>query len=142
MDIEEFVNKYNGVKVDYDKQFGPQCVDLFRQACPDLYGIKEHTGPCSTSGGAKDLFLDYDKMPIEKKYFTRIKTKLPKVGDTVIWDSSETNKYGHVAICLGLLGKDSIIVFEQDGFKQDGAKINIRSKKNLLGVLRKKTGGK
>ena len=137
MTLEEFVKTYNGKLVDYDKVFGPQCVDLFRQACPDLYGIKEHTGPCSTSGGAKDLFLDYDKMPVEKKYFTRIKTKSPLAGDTVIWDSSETNKYGHVAICLGKLG-DSIIVFEQDGFKKDGAKITLRSKTNMLGVLRRR----
>ena len=136
--LEEFVSKYNGKPIDYDKAFGPQCVDLFRQACPDLYGIKEHTGPCTTSGGAKDLFLDYDKMPVEKKYFTRIKTKSPKAGDTVIWDKTDKNEYGHVAICLGVLGKDTIIVFEQDGFKKDGAKVNIRSKGNMLGVLRKK----
>ena len=77
-------------------------------------------------------------MPLEKKYFTRIKTKSPKVGDVVIWDKTDKNEYGHVAICLGLLGKDTVIVFEQDGFKKDGAKTNVRSKKNILGVLRKK----
>jgi hypothetical protein len=137
MNLEEFVNKYNGKPIDYDKAFGPQCVDVFRQACPELYGIKEHTGSCATSGGAKDLFLDYDKMPIEKKYFTRIKTKSPIPGDTVIWDKTDTNSYGHVAICIGKLG-DSIIVFEQDGFKKDGAKVNVRSKTNMLGVLRRR----
>lgn len=137
MELELFVNTYLGKKVDADGCFGPQCVDLFRQACPDLYGINEHTGPCSTSGGAKDLFLDYDKMPVEKKYFIRIKTKSPIVGDTVIWDKTDKNEYGHVAICLGKLG-NSIIVFEQDGFKKDGAKINIRSKTNMLGVLRRR----
>ena len=66
MTLEEFVIKYNGTPIDYDKAFGPQCVDVFRQYCPDVCGIKEHTGPCATSGGAKDLFLDYDKMPLEK----------------------------------------------------------------------------
>ena len=139
--LEEFVNKYNGKKVDFDNYAGPQCVDLFRQYVKDVWNILEHTGCCATSGGAKDLFLDYDKMPLEKKYFTRVKTKSPKMGDVIIWDSSSTNQYGHVAICLGFL-KDSLIVFEQDGFRQDGAKINVRNKTNLLGVLRKKTGGK
>ena len=137
MTLEEFVNKYNGKKVDYDGVYGPQCVDLARQYWKEKECIKEHTGSCQTTGGAKDLYLDYNKMPIEKKYFTRSSTKLPRRGDVVIWDSTETNKYGHVAICLGLLG-NSVIVFEQDGFKQDGAKVNVRSKKNLLGVLRKK----
>ena len=66
MKIDEFVKKYNGVKVDFDKVYGAQCVDLFRQYAKEGLGIPEHTGPCSSSGGAKDLFLDYDKMPIEK----------------------------------------------------------------------------
>lgn len=138
MDLEEFVKTYNGKLVDYDKVFGPQCVDLFRQACVDLYGIKEHTGSCLTSGGAKDLYLDYNKMPLEKKYFYRIsKSKGFVPGDTVIWDKTDKNEYGHVAIYLGKLN-NCLIVFEQDGFKKDGAKINLRSRDYLLGALRKK----
>lgn len=136
MDLEEFVKAYNGRKVDFDKVYGSQCVDLFRQYAKEGLGIPEHTGACASSGGAKDLFLDYDKMPIEKKYFRRGKGAL-KVGDVLIWDKTETNKYGHVAIFLGFLG-NSLIVFEQDGFKQDGAKMNLRTNKNLLGYLRKK----
>ena len=136
--LDDFVKKYEGKKVDFDGAFGAQCVDLARQYWKEGLGIPEHTGPCSTTGGAKDLFLDYDKMPVEKKYFTKIpKNKAFIPGDTLIWDSTETNKYGHVAIYLGKLN-NSLIVFEQDGFKQDGAKINIRSKNNLLGILRKK----
>lgn len=137
MTVEEFVNKYNGTKVDYDGAYGAQCVDLFRQYVKDVWGVKEHTGPCTTSGGAKDLFLDYEKMPLEKKYFTRVKTKSPAAGDVVIWDSTQTNKYGHVAICLGKLN-NSLIVFEQNGFSLDGAKIVLRGKDKLLGSLRKK----
>ena len=61
------------------------------------------------------------------------------VGDSQLQSNKiiRTNKYGHVAIYLGKLN-NSLIVFEQDGFKQDGPKINIRSKNNLLGFLRKK----
>ena len=103
----------------------------------DVLGIKEHTGSCSSSGGAKDLFLDYHKMPIEKKYFIRSASKTCKAGDVLIWNESLSNKYGHIAICLGVIG-NSYIVFEQDGFLKDGAKINIRSRENLLGYLRKR----
>ena len=137
MTLEEFVKKYNGVKIDFDNYGGAQCVDLFRQYLKDVYGIKEPTGVCGTSGGAKDLYLDYPKMPLEKKYLIRSATKLPKEGDIVIWDSSPTNEFGHVAICLGKLGS-SIIVFEQNGFKQDGAKLNVRSKDYMLGILSRK----
>lgn len=137
MTLEEFVKTNNGKKVDYDGVYGPQCVDLFRQYVWDVLGIKEHTGSCSSSGGAKDLFLDYHKMPIEKKYFIRSASKTCKAGDVLIWNESLTNKYGHIAICLGVIG-NSYIVFEQDGFLKDGAKINIRGRENLLGYLRKR----
>ena len=137
MTLEEFVKKYIGKKIDYDGVYGSQCVDLFRQYVQDVFLIAEHTGTCASSGGAKDLFLDYNKMPIEKKYFIRSRQKNWIQGDILIWDGTETNKYGHVAIYLGKVN-NSFIVFEQDGFKQDGAKINIRSRENLLGYLRKR----
>ena len=135
--LDDFVKRYNGKKVDFDGVYGAQCVDLFRKYCDEGLGIEEHTGPCSTSGGAKDLFLDYPKMPIEKKYFYRYTNKSYISGDVLIWDSTEKNPYGHVAILLAKLN-NSFIVFEQNGFEQSGAKITIREKSNLLGVLRKK----
>lgn len=137
MTLNEFIKKYNGVKVDFDNYAGAQCVDLARQFMPDVLGIKEHTGPCSTSGGAKDLFIDYPKMPVEKKYFKRSSSKTFKPKDLVIWGSTKDNPYGHVAIFVADCGKD-IIVFEQDGYNQTGAKLNIRTKTNILGYLRKK----
>jgi hypothetical protein len=135
--LEEFVKTYNGKKVDVDNFAGAQCVDLFRKYNYDVNGIKEHTGSCATSGGAKDLFLDYDKMPIEKKYFIRSTNKSYIQGDILVWDKVGNNNYGHVAIYLGKIN-NSFIVFEQDGIKQDGAKINIRNKDGLLGYLRKR----
>ena len=135
--LDDFVNKYKGKKVDFDGVYGAQCVDLFRQYTKECLGIAEHTGSCSTTGGAKDLFLDYNKMPVEKKYFSRITNKSYIPGDVAIWDSTEKNKYGHVAIILAKLN-DSFIVFEQNGFTQNGAEINIRSKDKFLGALRKR----
>ena len=137
MTLEEFVKKYKGKKVDYDNAYGAQCVDLFRQYTKECLGIKEHTGPCATSGGAKDLFLDYSKMPIEKKYFIRSTQKNWIPGDVLIWDATEKNQYGHVAIFLAKLG-NSLLVFEQNGITQEGAEIQIRGRDNLLGYLRKR----
>lgn len=137
MYLEDFVKKYNGKKVDYDGVYGAQCVDLFRQYAKEALGIPEHTGSCSTSGGAKDLYLDYEKMPLEKKYFTRSKSKNWTPGDILVWDSTETNKYGHVAIFLARLNND-LLVFEQNGITQAGAEIQVRTRDNLLGYLRKR----
>ena len=137
MTLEAFVKNNVGRKVDYDGVYGAQCVDLFRQYSLDVLGIKEHTGSCSTSGGAKDLFLDYNKMPLERKYFKRSSAKNYVAGDILIWDKTDKNQYGHVAILLGTIG-DSVIVFEQNGITQAGAEIVLRDTKNLLGYLRGK----
>ena len=135
--LEDFVKKYNKKKIDFDGVYGAQCVDLFRQYAKECLNIPEHTGACSSSGGAKDLFNDYQKMPIEKKYFIRETKKGLIPGDVIIWDSTPTNKYGHVAIYLGAIN-NSLIVFEQNGFSQEGAEITIREKNNTLGFLRKR----
>lgn len=132
MSLEEFVKKYIGKKVDFDGAFGAQCVDLFRQYNKDVWG-NPHTGAVE---GAKDLFLNYKKMPEEVKYLKIVRT--PFVGDVVVFDATSANQYGHVGIIVGAVGNDSLLVFEQDGFKQDGAKIGIRDKSNILGYLRKK----
>ena len=105
MTLSEFVKKYDGKQVDF-----VLIVDLFRQYVKDVLNISEHTGSCSSSGGAKDLFLDYHRMPVEKKYFLRSSSKTCKAGDVLIWNETLTNKYGHVAICLGML-EGGYIVF-------------------------------
>jgi len=133
MKLEEFIKKNTGKKIDYDKRYGAQCVDLFRQYCQDVLCIP-HTGGVE---GAKDLFINYEKMEKEKQYFSKITGTSFIPGDVAIWADSSTNKYGHVAIIVGTIN-DDFIVFEQDGFKQDGAKIVLRSTDRLLGALRKK----
>lgn len=141
MTLADFIKINKGKKVDFDKAYGAQCVDLFRQYAKDVLGIEEHTGPCQTTGGAKDLFCDYDKMPGEKKYFnkyTHNRNTVYKTGDVVIWNKTDKNPYGHVAIFINVVDKDNFIVFEQDGFAQAGAVLNIHAKTNLLGCLRKK----
>ena len=134
MTFAEFVKKYNGQKVDFDGAYGAQCVDLFRQYCKDVLGIG-HTGAVE---GAKDLFLNYEKLPEEKKHFFQVKERLGtyyKAGDVLVWNATKTNRYGHVALLLCEMSGD-FVVFEQNGVKQDGAKITLRTKENLLGALR------
>lgn len=137
MDLIEFTNKYHGKKIDFDGAYGAQCVDLFRQYCKDVLRAG-HTGAVE---GAKDLFLKYSELPSECKYFDRISGTTPRMGDVCVWDATDKNKYGHVAICLGFdENTEMAVVFEQDGFKKDGARLAKRSMNNMLGVLRF-TGG-
>ena len=140
MFFEQFITKYCGKKVDYDGVFGAQCVDLFRKYCEDVLNIP-HTGSCTTTGGAKDLYTDYSNMPLEKKFFTRLaKNATPSYGYVAVWDSTPTNKYGHVAVVICRLDASSLLVFEQNGVLQDGAKLVRRDTKNLLGYLKFKGG--
>ena len=132
MKLDEFINKHINTKVDFDNAFGAQCVDLFRQYCKDVLNIP-HTGAVE---GAKDVFLNYDKLPLEQKYFKKYSTNNPKPADVIIWNETKTNKYGHIAIVVSSLSNNKVLVFEQDGFKQDGAKLAIRTTENMLGVLR------
>lgn len=141
MTLIEFIEKYQGKKVDFDGVYGAQCVDLFRQYTKEVLGIREHTGPCATTGGALDLFMDYNIMPVEKKYFTRSTNKNWKSGDILIWDKTPKNEYGHVAILIAVFDNSKFLVFEQSGITQAGAEIRVRNKTGLLGYLRKKTGG-
>lgn len=134
MTLTHFIKKYNGKKVDFDGAFGAQCVDLFRQYNKEVWG-NPHTGAVE---GAKDLILNYDNLPLEQKHLEKNpRYFFPKAGDVAVWGASSSNKYGHVAIVV-YTEDNNLIVFEQDGFKQDGAKLNIRTDDNLLGFLRKK----
>lgn len=138
MSLEEFIRKYNGKKVDFDGKYGAQCVDLFRQYAKECLNIAEPLEGCSVSGGARDLFENYPNMPKMKKHFNRFPLSDTLFsGDVVVWGGTKGNPYGHVAILVAPM-KGSLIVFEQDGYRQDGAKLNIRSKENVLGILRTK----
>lgn len=137
MTLEEFTQKYVGQKVDYDGQYGYQCVDLFRQYCKDVLNIP-HTGAVV---GAKELYTRYEQMPLEKKYFNRIAYEgvIPQVGDVVIFGATARNKYGHVAIVLDA-GYRVITVLEQDGLRQNGVHVGAWDYTRVLGYLRKKDG--
>lgn len=130
----EFFVKYQREMIDYDKAFGAQCVDVFRQYCRDVIGCP-HTGAVD---GAKELwfrFIDND----EKKYFNRFNAVQAKYGDVLIEDGTPSNRWGHVSIVVTPLpDKEHALVFQQNGLDQKGGEFAIRDMKNALGVLRRK----
>jgi len=139
MTLEEFVEKYKGKKVDFDGAYGAQCVDLARQYFKEVWGIPQPEGV----EGAEDFFLKHDGRPAQKKHLRRVPYRgrghAPPAGAAVVFSASAANKYGHIGICLES-GAESITLFEQDGFKQDGAKITRRDCSRVLGWLVKRTG--
>lgn len=130
MTVEEFVNNYENKKVDFDGFYGAQCVDLFRQYVKEVLNIKEHTGAVA---GAKDLYNNFDKMPLMQKNFSKVYGA--RKGDIAIFGNGQ---FGHVGIVL-FASRKNIVLFEQDGFNQSkGAYIGIHNYENVLGFLRRK----
>ena len=130
MTLTQFIKKYFGTKVDFDNAFGAQCVDLYRQYCKDVLGIAQT--PAVT--GAKDII---DK-PGSLSVIREAATADYSTGDVLIWGATPSNEYGHVAILVSIYNTGNFIVLEQNGFAQDGVKLNMRSRDNLLGALWKK----
>lgn len=129
MTLNEFIIKYQGKKIDWDKCNGPQCVDLHRQYCNDVLDAPQ-TPALGMNGGAKDI---WEKCGTLKKHSAN---ELHR-GDILIYGKSDKNPYGHVCVLVNEFSDGKIIVFEQDGFAQDGAKLVMRTKDNLLGGLYK-----
>ena len=123
MDILDFVEEFQGKKVDYDGAYGPQCVDLFRMWCE-----KNNVPRTPSVGGAKEI---WDKPGTLKK---RSGVAMLKPNDALIYGATKSNPYGHVCLLVEKYNS-KLIVFEQDGFKQDGAKLVLRTTDNLLGGL-------
>lgn len=135
MTLTQFIKTYLGKKVDYkDEKFKGdgsfQCVDLARQYFHDVWGVEQFPA-LGADGGAKDIFDKCTNVNIT------VDSALAdySVGDVLIWNSSKTNKYGHVAILVAIYNTKYFIVLEQDGFKQDGVKLTLRSREGLRGCL-------
>lgn len=136
MKLSEFIQRNIGCKVDFDGLWGAQCVDLFRQYAKECLCIEEPLEGCSVSGGARDLFENYPNMPKLKKYFVAMKTRNARYGDVIVYGATEKNRFGHVAIAVSTIDDNTHLVFEQDGFKQDGAKLVERNSASVIGILR------
>ena len=131
MSLTQFIFTYQGKKVDFDKEGTPQCVDLYRRYLDDVLEIPQ-TPALGLEGGAKDIWINHgdDLKEIKDGPLADYSR-----GDILIWGSTESNKYGHVAILVEVYNAKNFLVFEQNGFTKDGAKLWLRSRENLLGGL-------
>ncbi len=93
MNLDEFVNKYLGKKVDWDGYYGGQCVDLYRQYVHDVLGLPQSPGV----GGAAEI---WNTAGDEYLYIDNDPYAIPQPGDIVIWNRREGGGFGHVAIYL------------------------------------------
>ena len=125
MRLTQFIKTYLGKKVG-----SGQYVALARQYIKDVLEVPQFPA-LGEEGGAREIIDKCNNLNVTLDSVTADYS----VGDILVWDSSRTNKYGHVAILVGIYNTKYFLVLEQDGFKQDGVKITLRSRENLRGAL-------
>lgn len=129
MTLSQFIEKYNGKKIDFDGAYNAQCVDLHR------FYVKEVLDTAQTPPviGAYQIFATAPET------FERIRNTplgLPKAGDIMIWDKGYS-QYGHVGVFVsGNLLRFK--AFEQNDPVGFGCQIKEYSYKYIIGWLRLK----
>lgn len=128
MTLQEFINKYDGKKVDWDGSFGAQCMDLYRFYLRDVWG--RHQTPGVT--GAYQVFGTVSENDYEK--FAYKPGGIPEPGDVITWNESFT-KYGHIGIVRDANSK-RVTVFDQNSPIGSASRINTYSYNNVIGWFR------
>ena len=147
MNHQEFVEKHKGKAVDFDGAYGAQCVDLARQYMKEVWGF---TRQPEGVVGAADFFFKHGERPVQRELCNCVPytgAVRPPAGSLVIFKSSGTNRYGHIAVCLETTHR-CVTVFEQDGIangkaleegrEQKGAGIGVWGYERLVGWLVRK----
>lgn len=122
------LKEWIGKVVDYDKAYGYQCVDLARQHAKDMWN------PIWTfSGSALNGWLTGSPFIGTKwERVTNTTTAIPKEGDIVFLDKTESNPYGHVAVAGEGCTGSKLVLIEQNagngnGDGKNGNKITMRA---------------
>ena len=141
MNFDQFINAHLGKAMDYDNTSGVQCVDLIKYYLNEVFGLKP-----GRLGNAKDIYGNFDNLPILKNNFTKVKyTKgsTPKKGDIVVWGAgvSTGNQYGHVAIAKGVGNTSKFYTYDQNWNGKACHEVEHNTNA-LLGFLRPKDQSK
>jgi hypothetical protein len=134
-----FKNKWIGKRVDYDKVYGYQCVDLIKQYMAEEKGLKP-----GAWGNAIDYW--YNTNVTVLKHYDKIATNDLRAGDIVILKGVNGNPYGHIGIASGASYPWYRQILEQNGSTGNGSGVGgdaIRERYvptyRILGILRPKT---
>lgn len=116
MNYKEFRDKYINKRIDFDKAYGYQCVDLILQYCNEVFSISNPWVWNAKTSLTWNTTLN--------KEFDRIDYKsgvIPLVWDVVIWNSTKTNPYWHIWIVDYWTNSSKLCVIEQNASKGDGS---------------------
>lgn len=134
--VQSFIEKYNNKALDFDKQFGAQCVDLFNFYNNDVVGGQFIGTPATM--GARDLY-EVDSAARAKSYKKLAPDEKLQIGDVLVYgpplgrivENGVQKFYGHVAIYIG-----NNQVIQQNARIAQKTTIDPVSKSGMLGILR------
>jgi hypothetical protein len=134
--FQSFENEWLGKWVDYDKEYGYQCVDLIKQYMHECYGLTP-----GTWGDAIKYWTNTAPAILTK--FAKEATSVAQAGDVVVFWGLPGNSAGHIGIATGNENGLQVEVLEQDGHTGTGAQVpgnQIRTRyidrSRVAGILR------
>lgn len=95
MTLNEFIKKYDGKTIDYDKAYGGQCQDAFNQYCVDVWGITNPIQQFPVASAYQNF--GYAKNNPNFVTIPNDPTAVPMPGDVIIWNQG-VGPHGHVGI--------------------------------------------
>lgn len=134
--IKEFVLKYEGKSIDFDKKYGAQCVDLFNYYNSEVVGAPFIGTP--RTGGARDLF-EVDSS-VRSKFYKRLEANSQlQPGDVVIYGAPNGRaRVGDLVVFLGhvriYIGDNNFI--EQNARNSGVTTVGSSKVNGMLGILR------
>lgn len=134
---QSWINQYNNKYVDYDGQFGAQCVDLY-----DYYTAGFVGGKVNMVGYASEIYNNYDS----RAYNRYAANATPgHMGDVAVFRPGPGTPTSHVSIVVGDNGNGTLRVLSANATPAGSAGptvIHNISKNTLMGYLRpNKLGG-
>ncbi len=138
MTFDEWVNKYKGKGIDYDKYAGVQCVDLVKHFVKNVLELTPQS-----VGNA----IDYYKKRYTEPYLTdnfdwidNTPKFVPQKGDIGVFKTN--SRLGHIVVCNGVGDTSSFQAYDEN-HNDTHAPMTLRifaysGKRTLLGVLRPK----
>jgi hypothetical protein len=95
MNLSEFIKKYDGKTVDFDKAYGGQCQDLFNQYLVDVWNIPNPIQQFPVASAYQNY--GYAKNNPNFVCVPNDPTAVPQSGDVIIWNQG-VGPHGHVGI--------------------------------------------
>jgi len=95
MTLQEFIKKYDGKTIDFDKAYGGQCQDAFNQYCVEVWGIPNPIQQFPVASAYQNF--GYAKNNPNFTAIPNSPTAVPMAGDVMIWNQG-VGIHGHVGI--------------------------------------------